>query len=126
MLDRIAAESKNHIASLSPKTLAAYLKNTAITGIDERSWLRLMMAVHHATGGWGREQFVEWSIADLSWSRRRVEALWDSLNAGEHDPVCVDAHSWRLLAHNFYSRRRRRFDARFALSDFHTASGAYF
>jgi hypothetical protein len=49
---------------------------------DNDSWLQLMMAIHHATNGDARQEFIEWSIGDPNfeddsdWIGRR----WDSLH----------------------------------------------
>jgi hypothetical protein len=63
---------------------------------DNDSWLQLMMAVHHASAGDARQEFVEWSIGDpefagdADWIGRR----WDSLHADRNDGV-----TYRTLNH---------------------------
>jgi hypothetical protein len=50
---------------------------------DHDRWLQLMMAVHHATNGDAREEFLDWSAADPKYSdMREVNGRrWDSLHA---------------------------------------------
>lgn len=45
------------------------------------TWLELMMAVNHGTGGDAREEFLDWSESDPAYADRRNEngARWDSL-----------------------------------------------
>lgn len=57
-------------------------------------WLQLMMAVHHASGGAAREEFIAWSIADPEFADQAEEIgkRWDSL-----DPHRADAVTFRTL-----------------------------
>lgn len=50
---------------------------------DHSRWLELMMACHHATGGDGRDEFLEWSTSDPQYAKDAwiVGRRWDSLHA---------------------------------------------
>ena len=49
---------------------------------DEKMWRDLMMAVHHASGGDGREEFISWSWQDPDYDGDESVGLrWDSLHA---------------------------------------------
>jgi len=54
---------------------------------DHDSWLALMMAAHHATGGDGRSEFIEWSISDPKYASDAeiIGRRWDSLHAERGD-----------------------------------------
>ncbi len=49
---------------------------------DHHKWLHLMMSCHHATGGSGREEFIEWSTRDPNYSDHEhiIRCRWDSLD----------------------------------------------
>jgi len=49
---------------------------------DHEPWLQLMMACHHATGGAGRQEFVNWSAQDGQYSDHAwiIGRRWDSLS----------------------------------------------
>lgn len=53
-------------------------------------WLQLMMACHHATGGAGRQEFIEWSTSDPEYAdvSKEIGLRWDSLHA-KHNGVKV-------------------------------------
>jgi hypothetical protein len=103
ILDRIALGSGgNQIASLTPKALAAFLRNQNAID-DDVFWLMFMRAVYHATRGAAREQFMAWAISDPSRSRERIEAVWNSLDADRHELIGYTAGYWRSLR----SRERR-------------------
>ncbi|HYT07950.1 MAG TPA: PriCT-2 domain-containing protein, partial [Rugosimonospora sp.] len=46
-------------------------------------WLKLMMAIHHATEGDARQEFIDWSIADPNYADQaeQIGRRWDSLHA---------------------------------------------
>ena len=48
------------------------------------SWIQLAMACHAATGGEGREEFVEWSVSDPEYSGQEetIRMRWDSFKGG--------------------------------------------
>jgi len=48
------------------------------------SWIQLAMACHAATGGEGREEFVEWSVSDSEYSGQEetIRMRWDSFKGG--------------------------------------------
>lgn len=52
---------------------------------DNESWFALMTAVHEATGGLGKEAFLEWSTSDPKYSEHEkiIGKRWDSLRAGK-------------------------------------------
>lgn len=52
---------------------------------DNDSWLALMMSVHEATGGLGKEVFLAWSTSDEKYSEhgKIIKKRWDSLRAGK-------------------------------------------
>ncbi|WP_051389635.1 bifunctional DNA primase/polymerase [Bradyrhizobium sp. Ec3.3] len=49
---------------------------------DHERWLKLMMAIHHASSGDARQEFVDWSISDPSYADQAevVGRRWDSLH----------------------------------------------
>ena len=49
---------------------------------DNDTWEPLMMAAHHATGGDGIDQFVEWCLEDLDYedNEHQIRARWESLH----------------------------------------------
>lgn len=58
---------------------------------DNDSWLRIMMGCHHATGGEGLEEFIEWSTSDPKYSNEehRIRVRWDSLKHDKAREVTV-------------------------------------
>ena len=50
---------------------------------DHDGWFQLMSSAHHATAGEGKNEFVEWSISDPSYSDAGslTEYRWDTLTA---------------------------------------------
>ena len=51
---------------------------------DNDTWIQLAMSCHAATGGEGREEFVEWSVSDGEYSgeEETIRMRWDSFQAG--------------------------------------------
>jgi hypothetical protein len=71
--------------STSPERLAAMLEHLPVEDYREHGrWLELMMACHSATGGAGREAFVDWSVSDPEYAGQGevIARRWDSLDAG--------------------------------------------
>lgn len=69
----------------SPETLSRMLALLDVSQFpDNESWLRIMMASHHATGGAGRHEFIEWSIGDPAFANEAdsIGRRWDSLKSG--------------------------------------------
>lgn len=69
---------------VSPEQLAAMLDALDPAEFrDHARWLELMMACHHATNGEGREEFINWSTSDPSYSGHGhvIGRRWDSLHA---------------------------------------------
>jgi P4 family phage/plasmid primase-like protien len=58
---------------------------------DYGNWLTLMMACHHATGGKGREEFIQFSIADPRYANDREEIgrAWDGLQLDRPHSVTI-------------------------------------
>jgi hypothetical protein len=72
--------------SYSPADLATMLSGLdACDFSDHDDWLKLMMASHHATGGHGREEWIEWSVADPAYTghEQNIAYRWDSLKAAK-------------------------------------------
>lgn len=84
VLERPArAEGESGGGECTPEQLAIMLTALDPTEYkDQKKWLDLMMACHHATGGEGSEEFVEWSTSDPDYSGDRDIILrrWDSLH----------------------------------------------
>lgn len=69
---------------LTPEMLASTLEYLDPSNFREHEeWLNLMMACHHATGGKGREQFIDWSTDDPDYTDHRyiIGRRWDSLHS---------------------------------------------
>ena len=51
---------------------------------DNDTWIQLAMSCHAATGGEGREEFVEWSVSDGEYAGQEetIRMRWDSFQAG--------------------------------------------
>lgn len=64
-------------------------------------WLRLMMAVHHASNGDARPEFIDWSIGDPNYSDQSevIGARWDSLHRERNDGVTVATLFSELAKH---------------------------
>lgn len=94
---REASEGGGHI---TPAKLAAALEGLNPEDFREHEdWLQLMMAAHHATGGEGRTEFVEWSTADPEYADAGEEIghRWDSLHADRDDGVTVASLNRQLV-----------------------------
>lgn len=52
-------------------------------------WFKLLGAAHHATGGAGRAEFIEWSTGDPEFlgAADEIAKRWDSLNSAAKDAV---------------------------------------
>lgn len=69
----------------------------ALSGLDptefrnQKKWLSLMMACHHASAGEARHEFIEWSVSDPLYFDRAEEIgrRWDSLHKNIEDGVTV-------------------------------------
>lgn len=76
--DQLQAEA----GDIEPERLAQMLEALTVEDYrDHSEWLSLMMASHHATGGTGREEFVEWSTSDPDYGEHGevIRNRWDSL-----------------------------------------------
>jgi hypothetical protein len=58
---------------------------------DHDEWLQLLFACHHATGGEGRHEFIEWSTRDPEYAEHAeiIGRRWDSAHADRDDGVTV-------------------------------------
>jgi hypothetical protein len=67
---------------------------------EHDDWLQLMMACHHATGGEGRHEFIEWSTNDPEFAdmAEDIGRRWDSLHANRDDGVTVASLNRHLVA----------------------------
>lgn len=100
--------SRPSIAAASePGALSSEQLDLALGGLDpasfrdHASWLELMMACHHATGGDGRDEFVAWSISDPVYSNHEelVKKRWDSLRSGGNGR-CVTVKTLYKVLHD--------------------------
>ena len=66
---------------------------------DHNEWLTLMQACHHATGGDGRQEFVEWCTRDPEYADDGplVGRRWDSLHADADGPRITHRTLHKLL-----------------------------
>lgn len=85
---------------ISPARLAAALEGLNPERFrDHEAWLQLMMACHHATGGEGRTEFVNFSTADPEYAdhAEQIGRRWDSLHAERNDGVTVASLNRQLV-----------------------------
>lgn len=71
---------------VTPERLGEMLDGLDVTDYREHTkWLELMMACHHATGGDGRDEWLEWSTGDPQYSADAwlIGRRWDSLHADQ-------------------------------------------
>jgi hypothetical protein len=68
-------------------------------GTNEK-WEPLMMAVHHATAGDAREEWIDWSTSDPKFAdaAEEIGRRWDSLHAKKDGPVVGIGTLRRVLA----------------------------
>ncbi|MEP0144510.1 MAG: bifunctional DNA primase/polymerase [Parasphingorhabdus sp.] len=74
---------------VTPEQLAVMLAGLNINDYaDHDAWLNMMMACHHATGGEGREEFIEWSTSHPQYSDDAlpIGKRWDSLSTERGGP----------------------------------------
>lgn len=66
---------------------------------DNETWFPFMAACHHATGGEGREEFIEWSTGDPQYAddRYMIGRRWDSLSATRDGAVVTKATLFKAL-----------------------------
>jgi hypothetical protein len=84
VITREARPSQAGGGTVTPDKLAAALEALDPTDFrDHDSWMRLMMAAHHATGGDGRSEFIEWSTSDPHYAdeSENIGRRWDSMHA---------------------------------------------
>ena len=77
----------------SPEELQGYLQKLDVTDFGTRgSWIKMLQAAHHATGGSeeGREVFEDWSKGDeASFSEADLRRDWDSMKPNPSNPVTI-------------------------------------
>jgi hypothetical protein len=81
---RIASVDAGH---RTPEQLGEMLEGLDPTQFRDHSrWLDLMMAAHHATGGEGRDEWLEWSTSDPEYAKDAwiIGRRWDSLHADQN------------------------------------------
>lgn len=77
---------------LSPIELEAVLSKIPVTEYrDNDSWLKLLMASHHATNGDGLDIFLQWSLQDPQYYGHEeiIKTRWDSLSTDKPAPVTI-------------------------------------
>ena len=77
---------------LSPVELNAVLAQIPITSYrDNDSWLRILMASHHATQGDGLEVFLQWSLQDDMYAghEQLITQRWSSMSTDKSNPVTI-------------------------------------
>jgi hypothetical protein len=68
---------------IDPEELTDCLEWLDVEDYEEHGdWLAIMMAAHHATGGEGRDEFIEWSTGDPKYAQDAwlIGRRWDSLH----------------------------------------------
>jgi hypothetical protein len=65
------------------------------------AWVRLMMAVHHATNGDARQEWVEWSTSDPEYADQAeiIGRRWDSLHAAKPGGITFRTFNAILAEH---------------------------
>ena len=89
-ITRPAREAVEGGGQMDQTRVAAALAQLDVTKFrDHDKWLQLMMAVHHASAGDARQEFVEWSTSDSNYDAEAdaIGHRWDSLHAGRNDGV---------------------------------------
>ncbi len=84
---------------ITAEQLAESLEHLDPTDFGEHdAWRELMMACHHATGGAGRQEFIDWSTSDPEFADHEwiVGRRWDSLHADRDDAVTIATLRRRL------------------------------
>jgi predicted P-loop ATPase len=99
---------KKHSASATADTsgeitreqLAKLLSKLDVTTYNGRhnDWFKIMASCHHATGGSGVEEFVAWSISDVSYADddEEIRKRWRSLSH-KPDSAKIGTLRWALL-----------------------------
>jgi len=81
-----AANFADDSARVAPEQLAKILAVLPVEdfGTNDK-WEPLLMAAHHATGGAGLAEFIEWSTQDAAFSDQAavIEGRWNSLDANK-------------------------------------------
>jgi len=74
---------------------------------DHDTWLRLMMACHHASDGDARHEFIEWSTMDPSYAHDAdiIGRRWDSLHGEKAGAITYRTLNKILADHGAASRQ---------------------
>lgn len=94
-------ENTPDAGEISPEQLAKmldYLKPEDFNTND--LWLPIMFACHQATGGEGRQEFIDWSTSDPAFTDRDIEigARWDSCDPNEPGGITARTLYKELIA----------------------------
>lgn len=84
LIKRAAAAKAEGGGEHSPEEIAEMLEHLPTEDFAENdAWLKIMMAVHHASGGEARQEFIDWSIRDPKYAEDAwiIGRRWDSLSA---------------------------------------------
>lgn len=79
-----AANFATDSARIVPEQLAQMLEVLPVEGFNSNdTWEPILMAAHHATGGAGLAEFIEWSTQDPAFGDHAaiIEARWNSLDS---------------------------------------------
>jgi hypothetical protein len=83
-----AANFADDSARITPEQLATMLAALPVDGFNTNdTWEPILMAAHHATGGAGLPEFIEWSTQDPAFGDHAaiIEARWNSLDSNKGD-----------------------------------------
>lgn len=86
---------------ISNESLAALLDQLPTEEYKSHDdWLRIMLASHHATGGAGIEEFVDWCLNDIEYAddESMIRYRWDSIHSQKHSLVTVKSLYKEVLA----------------------------
>lgn len=86
----------------SQEAIARALEALDVTDFrDHDKWLRLMMAVHHASNGDARHEWIEWCTQDPNYADQSeiIGRRWDSLHKDKNDGVTYRTLN-KILADN--------------------------
>ncbi|WP_100259708.1 DUF5906 domain-containing protein [Qipengyuania seohaensis] len=79
----VSEQSQAEAGDVEPERLAEMLGALTVEDYrDQNEWLNLMMACHHATGGDGLLEFIEWSTSDPDYAEHSevIRNRWNSLS----------------------------------------------
>jgi hypothetical protein len=90
-----------------PEMLARILSQVLVEEYREHDdWLALMMACHHATNGFGREEFIEWSQSNPPYhGDDRIGERWDILRTDHNNLITKACLFAELYQHGGHEHR---------------------